>query len=102
MNYIYYVDGKKYTTDNEDDIPWLDISSPDEEIPAYENLETGEKLWCKKGWQFHRLTGPARIWPDGSYSFRLNDKLYENIQDWLKDHPNQDETFKKEMIERWG
>jgi hypothetical protein len=32
----------------------------------------------------------------------MNDNLYENVNDWLKEHPNQDEVFKKEMLERWG
>jgi hypothetical protein len=102
MNYIYYVDGKKYKTKEGYKIPFDKISSPDENTPAYEDLESGEKIWTEKGRIWHRLTGPAIIWPDGSYDFYLNDKKYQNIHDWLKDHPNQDETFKKEMIERWG
>jgi hypothetical protein len=78
--FIYYVDGKKFTTDNEDDIPWLDISSPDEEIPAYENLSNGFKSWCLKGDIWHRLIGPSEIFSDGAKWFCLNDKCYfENI-----------------------
>jgi hypothetical protein len=41
----------------------------------------------------HRLTGPARIWPDGFGEFYLNYNYYENVHDWLKDHPNPDLYF---------
>jgi hypothetical protein len=93
---IYYIDGKKFTADNNDIIPWFYISSPDENTPAAENLKTGEKLWCEKGDKWHRLTGPAYIWVD--YAYGLNGIQYHNIHDWLKDHPNQDNAFQIEML----
>ena len=93
MSYIYYFDGKKHITKNVNEIPIYEISSPDDKTPAYENLTTGEKVWCLKGDFWHRLTGPARIYPNGRETFWLNDKLYENIHAWLKDHPNPDLYF---------
>jgi hypothetical protein len=93
MTYVYYIDGKKFTTDSCEEIPSDKISSPDENTPAFDNLETSSKFWCEKGWYWHRLTGPARIWPDRSEQFWLNDKPYEKIHDWLKDHPNPDLYF---------
>jgi hypothetical protein len=93
---IYYIDGKKYTTDDEKEISWNNISSPDENTPAAENLKTGENLWCLKGDKWHRLTGPAYIWVD--YAYGLNGKRYYNIHDWLKDHPNQSNAFQIEML----
>jgi hypothetical protein len=85
---IYYVDGKKFVTKIYDDIPWLDISSPDENTPAYENKITGDRVWCMINLIRHRLTGPARMYSDGTEEFYLNGKCYENVKDWLKDHPN--------------
>jgi hypothetical protein len=102
MTYIYYIDGKKYTTDNDNKITKYKISSPNEQTPAYENLTTGFKLWLKKGWHWHRLTGPAIVWSDGKNFFCLNGKRYENILYWLKDHPNQDNSFQIEMLLKYS
>ncbi len=102
MKYIYYIDGEKFTNDNANEIPFREISSPNEQTPTFEDLETGHKFWCLKGWYWHRLTGPARIWPDGSYSFWLNDHAYKNVNDWLKEHPNQDNTFQVEMLLKYS
>jgi hypothetical protein len=44
MTYIYYMNNKKYTSENYDDIPWFEISSPDENTPAYENSSTGKNF----------------------------------------------------------
>jgi hypothetical protein len=96
--YIYYIDGQKFTTENYDDIPWDDFSSPDEETPALENQAEKEKVWCEKGFIWHRLMGPAYIDNDEFYRFWLNDKEYDNIHDWLKDHPNQTNAFQVEML----
>jgi hypothetical protein len=92
MTYVYYIDGENFTTEHKI-IPWDYISSPNEETPAYENTLTGEKFWCKKGRIWHRLTGPAIIHSNGSEWFYLNDIFYENIHDWLKEHPNPDLYF---------
>jgi hypothetical protein len=92
MRYIYYVDGEKFTTDSED-IPWKEISFPDEQTPAFENLLIGLKVWCERGWILHRLMGPVRIWSDGTKEFWLNDKGYANVKEWIKDHPNPDLYF---------
>ncbi len=93
IRYIYYIDGKKFTTYDFWVIPIHQISSPNEQTPAYENLTTGKKLWCEKGKIFHRLIGPARICPNGRDEFFLNAKKYENIKEWIKDHPNPDLYF---------
>jgi hypothetical protein len=91
--YIYYIDKEKFTTSNYDEIPWEFISSPDENTPAHENLLIGFKEWCKKGYILHRLTGPANIWYDESEEFWLNGKKYENVKEWIKNHPNPDLYF---------
>jgi hypothetical protein len=91
-NYIYYIDDKKFTSDQISDIPHFQISSPNEETPAYENLRTGRKIWCKKQFIRHRLIGPAII-DNGRDEFWLNDSYYENIREWIKDHPNPDLYF---------
>jgi hypothetical protein len=93
MKYVYYIDGKKFTTDELSKIPWKEISPFDENTPAVENLKTGIKFWCEKGYIFHRLTGPVRIFSDGKYNFWLNNKYYDNVKEWIKDHPNPDLYF---------
>jgi hypothetical protein len=98
--YVYYIDGEKFTTENYNEIPWLKISSPDENTPAYEKIN-GPKIWYVKGDFWHRLTGPAYICPNRKEEFYLNGKRYANVYSWLKNHPNQDKSFKKEMLERW-
>jgi hypothetical protein len=90
MTYIYYIDGEKFISD---EIPWDDISSPNEQTPALENLITGVKEWHIKKYIFHRLTGPAHMLSDGRKFFYLNGKRYENIKEWIKDHPNPDLYF---------
>jgi hypothetical protein len=95
--FVYYVDGERYTTDNDNIIPRNIISSPDENTPAYEKIN-GPKVWCEKGYIWHRLTGPAFISPNGTELFFLNDWRYKNIHDWLKAHSNQDNAFQIEML----
>jgi hypothetical protein len=90
---VYYVDGEKFTTENYDEISIRKISSPNENTPAWENLKTGEKLWMKKGFVRHRLTGPAEITSDGREEFWLYKKYYENVKDWINNHPNPDLYF---------
>jgi hypothetical protein len=96
--FIYYVDGEKFTSDNFHEIPWGEISSPDEQTPAYEDLLNGYRSWVKKGGDFHRLTGPARTWIEGDVQFWLNGIDYINVYDWLKEHPNKSEAFHVEML----
>ncbi len=98
MNYVYYIDGEKYKTKEGYKIPFDKISSPDENMPAYEDLESGEKLWSEKGRIWHRLTGPAIIRENGNNEFWLNGEYYQNVHDWLKAHPNQDNAFQVEML----
>jgi hypothetical protein len=102
MKFIYYVDGEKYTTDNYDEIPLDDISSLDESTPAYENLSNEFKFWCLKGDISHRLTGPAVIAGDGIEYFDLNNKRYNNVKDWLEEHPNQTNAFQVEMLLKYS
>jgi hypothetical protein len=99
MTYVYYNNNKKYKTKEGYKIPFDKISSPNEDTPAYEDLESGEKRWCEKGRIWHRLTGPAIIHSNGSEWFYLNDICYyENVKDWLEDHPNQENAFQVEML----
>jgi hypothetical protein len=95
--FTYYIDKKKFTTKNYNEIPEYEISSPGENTPAYQRSD-GIKVWCQKGHILHRLTGPTCILPDGSEYFYLNDKEYKNVQDWLKEHPNQTNAFQIEML----
>jgi hypothetical protein len=46
--FIYYIDNEKLTTDNDNTIPFDNISSPDENTAALENLNSQYKLWCEK------------------------------------------------------
>jgi hypothetical protein len=101
LRYIYYIDGEKLSTDSED-IPWNEISSPDEQTPAYENQTIGGRIWCIKGYVWHRLVGPAVILEDGTYQFWLNGLYYENVHDWLKSHPNQSCAFQVEMLLKYS
>jgi hypothetical protein len=91
--FVYYIDGQKFAIHDYNKIPWMEISSPDEQTPAYENLLTGYKEWVEKGHRYHRLTGPARIHPDETVVFWLNDKYYENVNEWITEHPNPDLYF---------
>jgi hypothetical protein len=90
---IYYIDGEKFTSDNSDEISIRKISSPNENTPAWENTKTGEKLWCEKGFIWHRLTGPAEITSDGREEFWLDKKYYETVKEWINNHPNPDLYF---------
>jgi hypothetical protein len=69
MRFVYYIDGEKFTTDDIDNVPFYEIFSPNEETPAYQELESGEKLWCEKGYIWHRLIGPAVIYADETVQF---------------------------------
>jgi hypothetical protein len=103
MKYIYYIDGEKFTTNNISDVAWDDISSPDENTPAYNNISEVYKVWCKKGRKCHRLRGPAQIFSDGTTWFCLYGKFYfKNIHSWLEDHPNQDNAFQVEMLLKYS
>jgi hypothetical protein len=93
MTYIYFIDGQKFITNNHDEIPHYEFSSPNENTPALEYIEIGFKLWCEKGHIRHRLTGPARIWNTGDYDFWLNDIPYINVREWINNHPNPDLYF---------
>jgi hypothetical protein len=93
MTYIYYIDNEKFTTDNYFDIPRYHVSSPDENTPALQDLNSEHKVWCEKGRILHRLTGPAYILRNGIEQYFLNGKDYDNVHDWIKDHPNPDIYF---------
>jgi hypothetical protein len=94
MNHIYYIDGKRFITKNFNHIPKNLISSPNDETPAYEDLENGYKIWSKNDWRWHRLTGPANIDSDGDKSYWLDGRYYStDIGAWIKDHPNPDLYF---------
>jgi hypothetical protein len=93
MKYIYYIDGEKFTTDNINDIPWEELSSPNEKTPAFENLENDHKRWYNIGGIHHRLTGPAVITGDKKEQFWLYDKRYYTVKEWINEHPNPDLYF---------
>jgi hypothetical protein len=98
MSYIYYIDGEKFTTVIPYIIPVFKISSPNENTPALENLSTGYKRWCEKGYILHRLNGPSIINPNKPYWFHIKNVRYKNIHDWLLNHPIQDNAFQVEML----
>jgi hypothetical protein len=89
---IYYIDGIKHIKNDYGKIPFEIISSPDEQTPAIETTP-GLKVWCKKEWKFHRLTGPARIFPDGREEYWFDNIYYPTIREWITDHPNPDLYF---------
>ncbi len=94
MSYVYYIDGVKYLIENiNKKIPWLRISSPDENTPALEDLSNGYKFFCEINEQIHRLTGPAEIYPDGNLLYGLNGRIFRNVNAWLKHHPNPELYF---------
>ncbi len=67
--------------------PWEKIPTEDN-LPAYVNTITGEKLWFNSNYHNHRLVGPATILPNGEVQYWLNGKYYgKDIDTWLKDHP---------------
>jgi hypothetical protein len=100
---IYYVDGKKFSFEDYNTVPWDKISSPNENIPALINSETGEKFFCNINQQYHRLNGPAIICADGSYTFWLNGVCYyQDIKSWRQSHPNKDCVFHTEMALLYG
>jgi hypothetical protein len=93
MKYIYYIDGEKFTTNKRNKVPDY-ISSPDDNTPALVLTETGHKEWRNSYFKIHRLIGPAIIIPNIQKEyFCLNNKHYENVNEWLKDHPNPDLYF---------
>jgi hypothetical protein len=91
--YVYYIDGERFKIKNYYKIPFSKVSSLNEQTPAIEGLADGFKSWCLKNRYLHRLTGPAIIGSDGFGKFWLNNKVYENVKDWIKDHPNPDLYF---------
>jgi hypothetical protein len=93
MKYIYYIDEKKFTTNEWENLPHYDISSLDENTPAYENTLTCNKVWCKRGSIWHRLTGPAYIGHDKSEQFWLDNNYYPTKREWVANHPNPDLYF---------
>jgi hypothetical protein len=93
MRYIYYIDGKKFTTDYYVNVPIYEISNPVENTPAFEDTLSGEKIWCLKGRCFHRLTGPVHVTDNGVEDFWLNGIYYPRIKEWIAFHPDPDLYF---------
>jgi hypothetical protein len=104
MEFLYtcYVDGEEINSNDINELPGIfELCSPDDETPALINRKLGFSLWCKKGWIWHRENGPAAMFVDGTKVYWYNHRQFRTIQDFLKHHPNQDEAFQKEMLERW-
>jgi hypothetical protein len=91
---VYYIDGEKFTTENINNIPLYEISSPDENTPALEYTISGNKLWCEKEKFWHRLTGPASIHRTGC-DYWIEGKYYETVKEWINNHPTPDLYFHK-------
>jgi hypothetical protein len=91
--FVYYIDGERFTTVNVKLINFNIVSSPNDDIPAFEDLSDGYKSWFLKEVVWHRLTGPARIYSDGIKEFYLYGRYYPTIRAWIKDHPNPDLYF---------
>jgi hypothetical protein len=102
MTYIYYIDNKKYITENYDSIPFLKISMPDEKTPAYFDTRKNIKLWCEKGLQMNYLKGPALVSNDYNFFWLNNKNYFNNVTEWLKNHPNQDNVFQVEMLLKYS
>jgi hypothetical protein len=96
MNFIYTTKEGIFETNDWTTIPLSNLHSFNDE-PSFEDLKNGYKEWKFEG-NWHRESGPAVIYSDGSYFFYLNDIYYENVKDWLKDNPNQDKAFQVMMI----
>jgi hypothetical protein len=100
--FVYFINNQKVETDDFDSIPFDKISSPNEHIPGFQDNKTLHQTWTKENQVLHRLTGPAIFYSNGVNEFWLNGIYFETVNAWLDEHPNQDESFKKEMINRWG
>lgn len=71
----------------------------DNDLPAFEPID--ETISSSVYYQYgdrHRENGPAIFFPNGTYKFYLYGIEYDDIKDWLKDHPNQDKVFQAKMI----
>lgn len=95
MKYRYTTKEGQIETNDFKQIPFHKLLSLNDE-PAFENLFSGYKGWFFEG-NLHRESGPAQYWSDGNYDFYLNDKKYENMNDWLKDNPNKEIEFQAIM-----
>lgn len=100
MKYRYSTKEGQFETNIWDEIPWDDLHSINDK-PAYEDLGIGYKDWRFEG-KWHRENGPAIIYSNGNYYFWLNDKMYENENDWLIDNPNKDILFQVQMILKYS
>jgi hypothetical protein len=72
--------------------------SPDDNTPAYDYYDEEQgtiyQVFIQDN-KRHRLNGPALILPTGKEEYWLYGNKYENIHDWLKDHPNPNLYFHK-------
>jgi hypothetical protein len=79
-------------------IPFL-IFSKSKNTPTFQ-FDNRNEYWSFG--KLSRLNGPAIEYHNGSKQWWLNDKRYDNVHDWLKDHPNQDNAFQVEMLLKWS
>jgi hypothetical protein len=54
------------------------------------------------GSSFFCITLLFSFFEDGTKYFEINEKAFFNVDDWLKNHPNQSEEFQNEMNKKWG
>jgi hypothetical protein len=73
----------------------------DNDLPAVIDLDDDIYYYCKYG-KYHRLDGPAIHGEPFSDKWYLYGKQYENVKDWLKHHPNQENTFQTTMTLRYS
>lgn len=93
--FTYYTKEGKFETNEIRTIPWKKLHS-DNDIPAFVSFD-GYKHWYLEG-KLHRENGPAITWSNGTLLFYLYGIEYENVNDWLRNHPNQDKVFQVQMI----
>jgi hypothetical protein len=101
MDIIYWTKKGRFETNDVDNIPWNELHSPNDLLPAYVYYPNNYKEWRSNA-KKHRLTGPAIINPNGKIIFYLDGIKYNSLEEWLSIHPNQSQIFKKEMIKRWN
>lgn len=79
----------------------MSILHTDNDEPSLKDNKTGYMAWHKHG-SFYRDNGPVIIFEDGTKYFEINKKAFLDLDDWLKNHPNQSEEFQNEMQAKWG
>ena len=65
--------------------------------PTLETVDEKYKEWKNRKNEFHREDGPAVIWPGGNTDWYYDGHHYNNIEDWIEDHPDQEKATKAKL-----